>query len=84
MWITKVSPNIAKYVYFGGYVLVAIVTWLLKDYAFKGLSHTGGLGSCSDAAEPHSCVGNGAVLRISFGNFMFFALQCLILIGGFS
>lgn len=45
--------------------------------------HTHELGqSCrTQGDEVSRCVGKGAVLRIAFGNFLFFAPHCVLLLG---
>ncbi|KAK9907944.1 hypothetical protein WJX75_000353 [Coccomyxa subellipsoidea] len=73
----------AKYFYFAGLALTAVLTWVLRDYASPALGHVGPLREClsiADSALKATCVGKGVVLRISFGNFIFFAAHMLLLL----
>ena len=84
IWFTlEVRPHIAKYIYLAGFVITAVASWLLRDYSEKALQHISQLRKCntSDGTYENSCAGKGAVLRISFGNFIFFALHFVLLIG---
>lgn len=47
--------------------------WLDKCLGIQGDNHLSGVGAC---------IGKGAVLRISFGTFLFFAAHFVALIGG--
>ena len=64
-----------------GFTLTAIITWVLRDYSADIFKHIRGLDNCLSLAnssggggifDTGGCVGKGAVLRISFGNFLFF------------
>ena len=84
IWFTlEVRPHIAKYIYLAGFVITAVASWLLRDYSEKALQHIPQLRKCNtpDGTYENSCAGKGAVLRISFGNFIFFALHFVLLIG---
>lgn len=84
IWLTlEVRPHIAKYIYLAGFVITAVASWLLRDYSEQALQHISQLRKCNapDGTYENSCAGKGAVLRISFGNFMFFALHFILLIG---
>lgn len=84
IWFTlEVRPHIAKYIYLAGFVITAVASWLLRDYSEKALQHISQLRKCNtpDGTYENSCAGKGAVLRISFGNFIFFALHFVLLIG---
>jgi len=67
---------------FSGFTLTAIVSWVLRDYSAHIFKHIHGLSSCLDLAnssgsgvfDSGACVGKGAVLRVSFGNFLFFGV----------
>lgn len=84
IWFTlEVRPHIAKYIYLVGFVITAVSSWLLRDYSEQALQHISQLRKCNgpDGTYENSCAGKGAVLRISFGNFIFFALHFVLLIG---
>ena len=64
-----------------GFTLTAIITWVLRDYSDDIFKHIRGLDNCLNLAnssggggifDTGGCVGKGAVLRVSFGNFIFF------------
>lgn len=73
----------AKWTYFGAFVLMAIITWLLRDYGSYIAGHIGPLSLCKSAqvGSTESCIGKGAVLRIGWANCMFFGLHFFMLIG---
>ena len=116
----RAPPGAVKYIYFCGFVLSAVVSWLLRDYGQYLVSRAGSLAKCLDSGAqarrvpsyahgdicscrpaftsslPREfvlfnvqictcvqavCVGKGAVLRISFGNFLFFGVHALALAG---
>lgn len=116
----RAPPGAVKYIYFCGFVLSAVVSWLLRDYGQYLVSRAGNLAKCLDSGAQarrvpscgHGvicsyrpaltsflttrapsvytqtcncvqavCVGKGAVLRISFGNFLFFGVHALALAG---
>ncbi|KAK9858472.1 hypothetical protein WJX84_010638 [Apatococcus fuscideae] len=81
--LCEVSPVLTKWVYFILFAITALATWMLRDYSSKALSHVSVLKSClgDGAAEDGTCVGKGAVLRISLGNVMFFAIMFLLTLG---
>lgn len=56
---------------------------MLRDYSSTALSHISVLKSClgDGVSGDGTCVGKGAVLRISLGNVMFFALMFLLTLG---
>ncbi|DBA86260.1 hypothetical protein WJX77_011720 [Trebouxia sp. C0004] len=83
IWLTlEVRPHIAKYIYLVGFAITAVASWLLRDYSHNALEHIPQLRKCNapDGTYENSCAGKGAVLRISFGNFLFFALHFILLI----
>ncbi|KAK9810887.1 hypothetical protein WJX73_005440 [Symbiochloris irregularis] len=78
------SPGVAKWAYLTCFGLTAIATWILRDYSSNGLSYISGLSSCKSEATTENqdrCYGKGAVLRLSFGNFLFFTVHFLALLG---
>ncbi|KAK9840265.1 hypothetical protein WJX74_006470 [Apatococcus lobatus] len=79
----SLAPVLTKWVYFILFAITALATWMLRDYSSKALSHVSVLKSClgDGAAEDGTCVGKGAVLRISLGNVMFFAIMFLLTLG---
>ena len=84
IWLTlEVRPHIAKYIYLVGFAITAVASWLLRDYSQQALQHIPELRKCNtpDGTYENSCAGKGAVLRISFGNFLFFCLHFILLIG---
>ena len=38
-WVTEVRPGIAKWIYFVGFAITAIASWLLRDYSDQALAH---------------------------------------------
>ncbi len=56
---------------------------MLRDYSSKALAHIPVLKTClgDGVSGDGTCVGKGAVLRISFGNVMFFAVMLLLTVG---
>eukprot|EP00891_Asterochloris_glomerata_P004622 jgi/Astpho2/4622/e_gw1.00067.172.1_t len=83
IWVTEVRPGIAKWIYFVGFAITAIASWLLRDYSEQALKRIPELKKCynPDGDAVTSCAGKGAVLRISFGNFLFFAVHVLLTLG---
>ena len=84
IWLTlEVRPHLAKYIYLAGFAITAVASWLLRDYSEQALQHISQLRKCNapDGSYENSCAGKGAVLRISFGNFIFFALHFVALLG---
>lgn len=84
IWLTlEVRPHIAKYIYLVGFAITAVASWLLRDYSQQALQHIPELRKCNspDGTYENSCAGKGAVLRVSFGNFLFFCLHFILLIG---
>ena len=39
IWVTEVRPGIAKWIYFVGFTITAIASWLLRDYSDQALQH---------------------------------------------
>lgn len=37
IWVTEVRPGIAKWIYFVGFAITAIASWLLRDYSEQAL-----------------------------------------------
>lgn len=81
--ILKANFTVAKWTYFTAFVLTAIVVWLLRDYGRYVAGYVGPLALCKSSlvASTASCIGKSAVLRIGWGNCMFFGLHFLLLIG---
>ncbi|KAK9867400.1 hypothetical protein WJX84_004681 [Apatococcus fuscideae] len=81
--LCEVSPVLAKWIYFILFSVTALATWMLRDYSYEALSKISVLRSClgDGVSGDGTCVGKGAVLRISFGNVMFFALNLLLTLG---
>ncbi|KAK9845928.1 hypothetical protein WJX81_006178 [Elliptochloris bilobata] len=75
------SPSAVKYIYFSGFVLSAVASWLLRDYGQYVVSHAGSLAKCLHSGTQAVCIGKGAILRVSFGNFLFFGAHALALAG---
>lgn len=77
--------------YFVGFVIFAIVSWIFRDYSDKIFQNIKGLDEClgiqdnatggQQATGVGACIGKGAVLRISFGSFLFFAAHFVVLLG---
>ena len=84
IWLTlEVRPHLAKYIYLAGFIITAVASWLLRDYSEQALQHVSQLRKCNtdQGTYENSCAGKGAVLRISCGNFIFFALHFVFLLG---
>jgi hypothetical protein len=74
--------NIAKWTYCCCFGIVAVVTWLLRDYAddfFVGRIST--FSYCNEPGYQQLCSGKQVAQRISFANFVFFAAHAVILFG---
>lgn len=83
----ETSPGISKWLIAFGFLITTVVSWVLRDYGAPVLEYSP-VDQClpqtnTTSAEPvdTSCLGQSAVLRIAFGNFMFFALHTLVLLG---
>lgn len=86
MAFDEVLEEVAKWIYFGGFIITSVLTWIFRDYSARLLKHVPQLSQCLVEGTPGahnegSCVGKSAVLRISFANFVFFAVHTLLLIG---
>jgi hypothetical protein len=83
----EVQFKTAKWLYFVGFVIQCIVSWVFRDYSdkmfkdFKWLDKCLGIQNDKYFSGVGACIGKGAVLRISFGTFLFFAAHFVALIG---
>lgn len=68
--------------YLVGFLATSAISWCLRDYGSSVLNFSP-VNDCLDGVEPdaEACLGNSAVLRISFGSCLFFAAHALLLIG---
>lgn len=76
-------PATAQWFYFFGFILAAVASWLLRDYGESVLDFYP-LNQCLAETVPpgnRSCLGQEAVVAISFGTFSFFALHMVLLLG---
>jgi serine incorporator 1/3 len=71
-----VSPTVAALLYFSGFVVTTIVSWVLRDYGGDALD----FGPADGCTDDGSC-GDLAVLRISFGSVIFFTVHLLLTLG---
>ena len=70
----------AKWVYGASYLLLSIVTWLLRDYADAWFEANAADNSyCAQARFKTLCSGQRASLRFSAANFTFFGLHAVAL-----
>ena len=90
--LCDVRVSVAPWIYFTGFLVSLTVAWVLRDYGAEALDFypvNGCLGHTSAAANGTStstssgatCTGTAAVLRISFGNLLFFSLHLLLTLG---
>eukprot|EP00850_Spirogloea_muscicola_P006134 SM000029S10429 [mRNA] locus=s29:39204:41673:- [translate_table: standard] len=75
-----VSRKSARLAYCGLFTLSLLLAWALRDYAEPLLSYLPWIAG-SGVEHSKEWFGTQAVLRISFGNFLFFSSFALILIG---
>ncbi|PRW59950.1 putative serine incorporator [Chlorella sorokiniana] len=77
-----VSFKLAQFIYFAVFLGTVIACWVLRDYGGSALDFSP-LNECLSQTDPtnRSCLGQQAVMAISFGTFCFFALQMLLLLG---
>lgn len=74
---------VSKYIYFCGFLITSVLTWVLRDHAsFWFAQNAGAATFCSEGhghADAMSCAGGQIAMRISFANFVFFALHAVVL-----
>lgn len=74
--------RIARWVYTVAFLLVAVVTWLLRDYADEIFASRRDLFSyCLDPSLAALCAGTSATVRFCFANFVYFAAHAVALAG---
>jgi hypothetical protein len=73
-------PFHLQYLYFIGFLLTTITSWLLRDYGDGALDFSP-LNACIIDPNDTSCLGQQAVRRICFGTFLFFCLHFVLLLG---
>lgn len=71
-----IPVRLAAWVYFLLFLIVTVVSWVLRDYG----------GSALDFGPAEGCMDTGvcgafAVLRISFGSSLFFAIMAILILG---
>ena len=70
-----------QWFYLVGFTITAIVTWILRDYANDWFAaNAGAFALCQQSQYAGICGGQEVAVRISFGNFCFFALHMLCLV----
>jgi serine incorporator 1/3 len=70
----------AKWFYATGFLATAILTWCLRDFENGWLSkNVSSFQYCQRARLTNLCSGKQVALRISFGNFIFFAAHVIVL-----
>lgn len=74
--------NIAKWTYCCCFSIVAVITWLLRDYADDFfVNHVSSFSYCKDPQYQQLCTGKQVAQRFSFANFVFFATHAVLLFG---
>jgi len=68
----------ARYLYGILFLLTNILAWTTRDYSHRALTDLNYLKRCND--DPN-CLGSEAVLRLSFGSFVFFFMMYLSTVG---
>lgn len=76
----------SQWIYLFGFLCTAIVTWVLRDYGasvldFPPLDSCLGASNSTYVDQNATCLGEVAVLRIAWGNVLFFAIQAVLLLG---
>jgi hypothetical protein len=71
-----VPPKWSAWIYYIGFLIVSIISWVLRNYGGSALD----FGAASGCTEHGSC-GDLAVLRLSFGSMLFFATLTLLTLG---
>eukprot|EP00299_Pterocystis_sp_00344_P017073 c8565_g1_i1.p1 GENE.c8565_g1_i1~~c8565_g1_i1.p1 ORF type:complete len:423 (-),score=80.38 c8565_g1_i1:14-1282(-) len=71
------SSTRARAQYFVMFLVSAFISWILKDYGYKGLIHVGDMKNCDD----DTCTGTGIVLRIALAMVLVSSFICLMVIG---
>ena len=74
--VCGVPPKWSAWLYYIGFLLVSIISWVLRDYGGSALD----VGAASGCGEDGTC-GDLAVLRLSFGSLLFFALMGIVTLG---
>jgi len=75
-YVCGLPPSWTAWLYYVGFLLVSIISWILRDYGGTSLD----FGASSGCGEQGTC-GDLAVLRLSFGSLIFFAFMLLITFG---
>eukprot|EP00887_Chlorella_sp_A99_P006525 scaffold3.g6525.t1 len=83
--VCDVHIAVTPWIYFAGFLVAVVVAWVLRDYGAPGLNWSP-VNEClpppdASGAVADGCLGQSAVLRISFGNFLFFAAHLVVLLG---
>ena len=71
-----VPTKFAAWIYYFGFLVVTIIEWILRDYGDDALD----FGPAQGCMQTETC-GELAVLRISFGSVLFFAVMTLLTLG---
>ena len=72
----SVPPKWSAWVYYVGFLIVTIVSWVLRDYGGDALD----FGPAAGCGAAGTC-GDLAVLRLSLGSVIFFAAMMLLTLG---
>ena len=82
------DPTVTQWLFASCFLITSIVSWVLRDYGTDALNYNPVNQGClitntttSITQVDDNCLGQAAVIRIGFGNFIFFALQFLLLLG---
>lgn len=80
--LCTVPVSYAQWIIFLAFVLTTVASWALRDYG-QNVLDISPLNACLTESSPpnYGCMGEQAVLRLSFGSFMFFALHMLLMVG---
>jgi hypothetical protein len=69
-----------KWYYLIGFIITVILTWVLRDYASDWFAaNAGAFTLCQQSEFAGVCGGQEVAIRVSFGNFCFFALHMICL-----
>mmetsp|Transcript_36425 Transcript_36425/g.81073 ORF Transcript_36425/g.81073 Transcript_36425/m.81073 type:complete len:392 (+) Transcript_36425:260-1435(+) len=75
----KTKYSIAKWYYLTGFIITAVATWVLRDYADIWLAENiDAFQQCAVTDMTGTCSGQQVAMRISFANFCFFALHAVL------
>jgi len=77
----ETKSGLSRVFYFLWFLFSSVLAWVLRDYGAPALEQLPWGSDCSGSTAEAQCLGNQAVLRISFANLCFFLVHCVSLIG---